>query len=242
MARNRRYEYLLWDVDGTLLDFEYSMRVSLCRCLEKIGVEPTEEMIACYSRINDGWWKRLEKGQVTKSQLLTGRFTDFFEACGIQCDDVAGFIASYQQSLGSVYRYMEDSLEICRKLKDMGYRQYTVTNGVTATQENKLKLSGFARIFNGNFISEQIGTAKPGKKFFEACFAGISEEHEEFDKSRALIIGDSLSSDIRGGENAGIDTCWYRPVAEDTDSDPVRAGLPVPTYEIRSLQEIFEIV
>lgn len=239
-STKRRYDYLLWDVDGTLLDFSYSERESLSRCLKAIGVSATDEMIGIYSGINDGWWKRLEKGEVTKEQLLNGRFADFFAAIGLPGQDVESFRFAYQHGLSSIFKYMEDSLEICRKLKAMGYHQYTVTNGVAAVQETKLKLSGFADVFEGNFISEQIGTPKPQIAFFDGCFHELTQNHKDFCKERVLIIGDSLTSDIMGGRNAGIHTCWYQPGPACTSVET--AEEPISTYRIQSLEEIFEIV
>lgn len=239
-SAKRRYDYLLWDVDDTLLDFSYSERESLSRCLKAIGVTATDEMIGIYSRINDGWWKRLEKGEVTKEQLLNGRFADFFAALGLSGQDVESFRLAYQHGLGNIFKYMEDSLNICKKLKDMGYHQYTVTNGVAAVQERKLKLSGFADVFEGNFISEQLGTPKPQLTFFDACFSQLTQTHKDFCKESVLIIGDSLTSDIQGGRNAGIHTCWYQPGSDCASVENM--GEKISTYRIQSLEEIFDIV
>ncbi len=235
MKPDARFKYLLWDVDGTLLDFEYSMRVSLYKSLKKIGVEATEELIDRYSQINDGWWKRLERGEVTKQQLLPGRFIDLFAEYGIECKDLSAYLADFQNNLGQEYRLMENALEVCASLKEQGYHQFVVTNGVTRTQEDKLKLSGLAELMEELFISEQIGTPKPHKEFFEVCFERISQRYPEFDKTKVIIIGDSLSSDILGGINAGISTCYFNPKNEDTK------GMEV-TYQIRALEEIFGVV
>lgn len=230
-----KYKYLLWDVDGTLLDFPYSQRIAIQKCLEGIGVTATEEMITRYSEINDSWWKRLELGEVTKEQLLPGRFTELFDEFGIQCGDIEAFRRQYQENLGNVYKYLDHSLDICKKLQGE-YYQYVVTNGVTCTQENKLKLAGFTDIMEQLFISEQIGAPKPQKAFFDYCFNRIAERHEDFQKSQVLIIGDSLSSDIKGGINAGIDTCWYNPKGESNTE-----GMNI-TYEIQELNQLLKIL
>lgn len=226
-----RYDVILWDVDGTLLDFDYSQHYAICKCLEEIGVTPSNGITERYAAINDGWWKRLEKGEVTKKQLLTGRFTDLFAEYDIVCDDVEGFRQHYQEYLGSVYRYVDNSPEICKAL--MGKcMQCVVTNGVTATQLNKLKLSGFYNIMEHIFISEQIGVPKPQRAFFDKIF----EMLPDMPKDRMLIVGDSLSSDMRGGNNAGIDTCWYNPKNEINRTE-------VETkYIIRNLKEVLQIV
>ena len=197
-----KFTTLLWDVDGTLLDFLYSQRIAISKCFKTIGREITDEQIRRYSEINDDWWKRLELGQVTKEQLLTGRFTTLFDEYGIAGVDVEAFRQEYQLHLGSVFSFIDDSLTIVKALQTK-VRQYVITNGVTSTQKSKLKLSGLADAMDGLFISEEIGTPKPQKEFFEHCMEHI----EEKDKSKILIVGDSLTSDIKGGCLAGIPTC-----------------------------------
>lgn len=209
-----RYDVILWDLDGTLLDFSYSQHFSLCKCLEEIGVTPTEEMVERYSEINESWWQRLERGEVSKIQLLTGRFQELFAEYGIVCADVNRFREDYEQYLGSVYKYQDNSLEICKSLQGK-CRQFIVTNGITITAVKKLKLSGFTDIMEKVFISEQLGVPKPQKIFFDKVFETIPE----VPKDRILIVGDSLSSDMRGGNNAGIATCWYNPKAAVNTTD-----------------------
>lgn len=243
MKPDARYEYLLWDVDGTLLDFEYSMRVSLSMSLEKIGVAVTEELIDQYSQINDKWWKRLERGEVTREQLLPGRFLELFEACKIQCHDFPAYLADFQRNLSCQYRLMKGAQEVCRTLKEQGIHQFVVTNGVTVTQKNKLRLSKLADSMEEIFVSQEVGAAKPRKEFFDVCFEQIAEKYPAFDKAKALIIGDSLSSDIKGGQNAGIDTCLFKTPKQEIPEKktPETAGI-VPTWEIDSLEEVLELV
>ena len=134
-----RFDAILWDVDGTLLNFLYSQRKAISKCLREIGVEPDEEILQCYSSINDQYWKRFELGEVTREQLVTGRFSSLFEVYGITGVDVIAFRKSYEDTLGVVYAYQENSLEICKKLHGR-IKQYVITNGITAVQTSKLKL------------------------------------------------------------------------------------------------------
>lgn len=226
-----KFTTILWDVDGTLLDFLYSQRIAITKCFKTIGREITEEQIRRYSEINDDWWKRLELGEVTKEQLLTGRFTSLFEEYGIEGVDVESFRQEYQLHLGSVFAFIDDSLTIVKALQTK-VKQYVITNGVTATQKSKLQLSGLAEAMDGFFISEEIGTPKPQKEFFDYCLENI----EEKDTSKILIVGDSLSSDIKGGCLAGIPTCWYRPDGTENTSEYV------PDYEINDLHMIYDIL
>lgn len=232
-----KYHILLWDVDGTLLDFNYSEKMSLKECFKFIGVDMTDEMLQCYHEINISWWKRLELGQTTKKELLLGRFTELFSSLSMENVDVLAFQQHYQQLLGSIYSYVEDSLSLCQRIEEMSLqsgervRQYVVTNGVAKTQRNKLQLSGFDKIMDEFFISEELGAVKPDRLFFDACF----KEIPDFVKEETLIIGDSLSSDMKGGNQAGIATCWYNPNGEVNKGEKT-------DYEIQSLWEILKLL
>lgn len=231
MGNRQTITTLLWDVDGTLLDFDYSMRCSLRKCFHTIGQPITEEMIQCYSRINDGYWKRLERGEITKAELLVGRFRDFFAEYGLTGIDEKAFLKEFQEGLGNNYAFVDDALTLVKSLQGQ-YRQYVVTNGVEATQMNKLKLSGLSEVMDGIFISETIGCAKPHRAFFEHCL----EHLEEKDPQRILIVGDSMTSDILGGIRAGIRTCWYNP-GEKPNTYDYKAD-----YEITVLQQLYEVL
>lgn len=222
---------LLWDVDGTLLDFDYSMRGALRKCFYTVGKPLTEEMIRRYSQINDEYWKRLERGEVTKEELLAGRFRDFFAEYRLEGIDIEAFRKEFQIGLGQIYAYRDDALTLVKSLQGH-YRQYVVTNGVTATQKSKLSLSGLLEVMDDVFISETIGHAKPSKIFFEHCL----DQLEEKDRNRILIVGDSMTSDILGGIQVGIRTCWYNP-QELSCSYTYRAD-----YEISVLQQIYEVL
>lgn len=230
-----RFTTVFWDVDGTLLDFAYSQRHALSECFRSIGREMTEQELSLYTRINDEYWKRFELGEVTKKQLLTGRFLTLFQKLGIEGVDVEDFRTRYQAELGDNFSFLDDSLAICGNLRGK-VRQYVITNGVTSTQRNKLERSGLADMMDGIFISEEIGSPKPDMRFFEYCLAHI----EEKDKSRILIVGDSLTSDIKGGLQAGIPTCWYRTGAGSMD-EILGAGCR-PDYEISDLHRIYDIL
>lgn len=227
----RRFTTLLWDLDGTLLDFLYSQRYAITKCFASLGREITEEQIALYSRVNDSYWKRLELGEVTKEELGIGRFVTFLEKCGIDGVDAAAFRREYEDALGSSFAYIEDSLALCKALQGR-VQQYIITNGFPNVQRRKLVLSGFAEVMDGIFISEEIGAAKPQSAFFDYCLEHITEK----DRTRLLIVGDSLSSDIKGGVLAGIPTCWFREEGTENPT-PYR-----PDYEISHLHMLEEII
>jgi 2-haloacid dehalogenase len=158
-----------------------------------------------------------------------------FEKLGIEGVDIESFNEEYQAALGSVFAFLDDSLNICKALRGK-VRQYAVTNGVTATQQNKLERSGLAEVMDGIFISEQVGSPKPSPVFFDYCL----EHMEEKDRSRILIVGDSLTSDIKGGIQAGIATCWYHRAADGTEAGP--GASCQPDYVIDDLHKVREIV
>lgn len=232
-----RYDVLLWDIDGTLMDFKKAEALSLAKSLRDIGIEPDDPMLADYSAINISYWKRLETGELTKDQVLVGRFEEFLGKYGIDADARA-FFKRYEDYLGHTWFIQDDSLNLCRLLKAKGIRQYVVTNGWVEVQKTKLRESGFDQVMDVSFISDDIGVPKPQKAFFEACFQGIfdTKDPDEEILKRVLIIGDSLTSDMRGGLNAGIDRCWYRKPSEKNGEN-----IPI-NYEIEDLHEIFDIL
>jgi len=230
---------VMWDVDGTLLDFLYAQRIAITDCLQDIDVLVTDEMVSRYSQINDSYWKKLELGEVTKEELHVRRFTDLFDEYGIKSVDVENFRKRYLDILANTYAYEEGAYEICRALKG-NVRQYVITNGVTSVQEKKLRLSGLYDFMDDVFISEQIGTPKPHTAFFDHCLSAI----KDLDRSELLIVGDSLTSDIKGGVLYGIPTCWYRPknFRERDDFSQEIYDRFTPDYEISHLEELNDIL
>lgn len=222
---------ILWDVDGTLLNFKESEKVALSQCLEAVGIIPTDDIVSAYSQINKKYWECLEQGKLTRDEVLLGRFIEFFNLIG-KTVDTKKFEKSYQIALANVFFYCDNSLELCKRLKKKGFRQYIVTNGVAFTQNKKLKDSEFDKVADGIFISDEIGCPKPGIEFFRKVF----EKIPDFRREETLIVGDSLTSDIRGGNNAGILTCWYNPYGEAL-SENVKVD-----YQIKNLWDIGKIL
>ena len=223
---------ILWDVDGTLLDFRAAEKAAVQALFREFSLgECTDEMVRRYSQINEVFWQRLERNELTKPQILVGRFEQFFSEIGISAALAPAFNDRYQLALGDTIVFRDDSISIVRSLQGK-VKQYAVTNGTVTAQNKELTASGLKDLLDGAFLSEGVGAEKPNMAFFDAVFNAIRPT----DLSKVLIIGDSLTSDIRGGNNAGIRTCWYNP-----DHLPARPGFRID-YTISDLREVLDIL
>jgi len=235
---------ILWDIDGTLLNFHEAEKAAIRKCFEIYNLGAcTDEMLKDYSIINRGYWERLERGEVTKIEVLEGRFRDFFAKYGLDVSLAPEVNAQYQVRLGDTIVFYANGFETVTALKGR-IPQYAVTNGTKVAQDRKLKNSNLINMLDGVFISEVVGIEKPGVGFFDRIFdvIGVGSDDEVFQgtkrykKSEVLIIGDSLTSDIQGGNNADILTCWFNP-----DKKKVETDLRID-YEIDNLKQVLDIV
>jgi len=223
---------ILWDIDGTLLDFHAAEHQAMKTLFEKFHLgECTDEMITRYSKINRSYWERLERGEITKPQVLVGRFEDFFASEGLDTSIALEFNKAYQLSLGDTIVFCDDSYNIVKSLKGK-VKQYAVSNGTVVAQTKKLRLSGLGELFDGVYLSEDLGVEKPNVEFFNQVFDNIGP----INKDEVIIVGDSLTSDICGGNNAGILTCWYNP------SKMLCNATYKIDYEIADIHEIYAIL
>ena len=165
---------ILWDIDGTLLNFEMSEKYAIRKCFSifELG-ECTDEMLAQYSQINRKYWEGLERGELTKQEVLVGRFKEFFDEQGLPTEKAEAFNSEYQIRLGDKAFYNDEGGQIVEQLKKKGIKQYAVTNGTLTAQERKLKLSGLDQLLDGVFISDVIGVEKPNIGFFDAVWKEI---------------------------------------------------------------------
>lgn len=227
---------VLWDVDGTLLDFLAAEKAAIQSLFEEYHLgECTDEKIARYSKINRTYWERLERGELTKPEILVRRFRDFFAGEGIDPGLAEEFNEKYQVRLGDTIVYCDDSLNIVKSLQDR-VKQYVVSNGTVVAQTKKLRLSGIGEFMDGVFLSEDLKAEKPSQEFFTRVFHAIGPVRKE----EVLIVGDSLTSDIRGGNHAGIRTCWYHPEGRD-DTMIQEAGVQVDEV-ITDLHQVYGIL
>ena len=220
------FEILLIDLDDTILDFKKQEYVAIRKTLSNAGLEPTEAVCARYSQINDWHWKQLEKGLITRDEVLHGRFRVLFEEMGIQTDPRQTALA-YMENLGDGHYFLPGAEEAIRSLGQK-YRVFLASNGTSSVQNRRIQSAGLAKLVEGIFISQDIGINKPGKGYFDYCFANIPD----FDIRKVLMVGDSLSSDILGGQNAGIPTCWVAPKEKTCTLEKQ------PDYRIESIKEL----
>ena len=224
-----KYKFLLFDLDHTLLDFDAAEDIALTQLLEEEGVEDIQNYKDYYVPMNKALWKDLEQKKITKDALINTRFEKLFAHFGIEKD--GSYLAErYQFFLskqGQTYLGVEDLL---KNLIKQDYELYAATNGITGIQTGRLAQSGLAPYFNQVFISEQLQTQKPDALFYEK----IGQQIEGFSKEKTLMIGDSLTADIQGGNNAGIDTIWYNPHHLENYTQAQ------PTYEIHSYQDLLD--
>lgn len=201
-----KYTTLFLDLDNTLLDFNMAERVAVRKVLKSYSLPHDDVAVQKYSDINRDYWERFERGEIPKSAIFEGRFKTFLEFYGLTAD-TASISKDYCKNLSEGYFKVEGADDILTYLKAKGYYLCATTNGLSLTQFKRIENSGLNKYFDKVFVSEDAGHQKPEKEYFDYVIANIPEK----DKAKMLIVGDSQSSDILGGINSGIDTCWFNP-------------------------------
>ena len=218
-------EFLFLDLDDTILDFHKAERIALSRTIRDFGVEPTEEVLTLYHGINKWHWEQLELGTLTRDEVLVNRFGVLFEKLGREVDAQA-CARAYEQNLSIGHYFLPGAEEAVDALSKK-YRLFLASNGTASVQKGRMTSANLYRFFETVFVSQEIGYNKPSVDYFNACFATIAD----FDKEKAIMVGDSLSSDIKGGINAGIRTVWVNP-------NHKACGDIRPDYEIEALSQL----
>ena len=206
-------KYILWDIDNTLLNFDLAEEASMINGFEKFGIKVTDEnALPSYKKINDKYWKRLENGEIDRDEVLLGRFREFFTKYNIDYDDnlVENFNLNFQKELGRQVFFHDHAKEVLNELKN-NYKQYAVTNGSKIAQTGKITNSGLDK-----------------KAFFDKIFEKIGSTN----KKEYILIGDSLTSDIRGANNAAIKNIWFNP---NTNINETKIKVD---FDIKDLSEV----
>ena len=233
--RMKQYRYLLFDVDNTLLDFDKAEHEAMADSLRDHGFFADEAIIARYTHINRAHWEMLERGEMDRATLLWHRFKVLGEECGLSPLDPVAFARSYVEHLSHKSFLMDGALEVCEKLAEQ-YTLVAITNGNAGVQHGRFDPSPLFPLFKATFISEDVGYNKPSQEYFDAVLTALPD----LDPARALVIGDSLSSDMAGGVRWGCDTCWLCP-DEFRRSDAKKRGIEL-THTIAHLRELLDIL
>jgi 2-haloacid dehalogenase len=220
------FEILFLDLDDTILDFHKAERIAISKTIREFGLEPSPEVLSRYHLINKWHWEQLELGKLTRAEVLENRFGVLFEEFGIQADKTA-CARAYEHNLSQGHWFMPGAEEAVEALSKK-YRLFLASNGTASVQKGRMTSANLYRFFEKVFVSQELGHNKPSLEFFQAAFAQIPD----FDPAKALMVGDSLTSDILGGIRAGIRTCWVNP-----NHAPAREDIPAD-YEIESLTQL----
>ena len=224
-------EFLFLDLDDTILDFHKAEHIAVRKAISEAGVEATDEVCARYSQINLMHWQMLERGEITREQVLVNRFGVLFEEMGHKVDPVS-VARNYERLLGIGHYFLPGAEDTVKKVLFGNYRMFLASNGTASVQHSRLTSADLYPYFEQVFVSQEIGFNKPSREYFDGCFARIPG----FDPEKALMVGDSLTSDILGGINAGLRTCWVNPKGKPNGTDIH------PDFEIRSITELPELL
>lgn len=218
-------EYLFLDLDDTILDFQKAERIALSKTLETFGLEPEEEILHRYHLVNKAHWEMLERRELTRPEVLVNRFAVLFREFDLEVDAPA-CAKVYEKNLSVGHYFLPGALEAVQALHGR-YRLFLASNGTASVQHSRLASADLYRYFEQVFISQEIGFDKPAPGFFAACRDRIPG----FAPQRAVMVGDSLTSDILGGRNGGMTTVWVNPGHKDCGS--IR-----PDYQIEHLAQL----
>ena len=226
-----KYYCVLFDADNTLLNFDAAENKALAETLVNYGIEPDAETVQTYREINSDLWKQLEKGQIRREKLMSERFTRFLKAINA-AGNGAEMNRFYLEQLSTHPDLMSPTvLDVMKELSEVATLAI-VTNGFDKVQSRRVQESGLLNYLEDVFVSEKLDSEKPNRKIFDAALRALGVENRE----HVLMVGDSLSSDIQGGVNAGLDTCWFNP------NHAENPGKVCPTYEIATLEELYPLV
>ena len=223
-------EFLFLDLDDTILDFHKAEHIALSKTFRSFGLDPSQEVLDRYTDINRAHWQRLERKELTREQVVVGRFAALFQEKGIHTDPER--VARKYEDFLSQGHYFLPGAEDALKSLSQKYKLYLASNGTAKVQAGRLESSGIGKYFQEIFVSEKIGANKPDKVYFDRC----CERIPGYDPDKAMIVGDSLTSDILGGQNVGIATCWVNLHGKACNLEKA------PDYEIGSISQLEELL
>lgn len=221
------YEWILFDADHTLFDFDRSAKQSLQATLQEFGHPHKNGTFEIYDKINKSYWRAFERGNLTREELKYKRFQHFFAEIGVE-DDPVRFHDAYLSKLPQFPYFLNHAMAILRRVKSSAYHMGVITNGLKEVQRPRLVSAQILDYFDIVVISGEIGHAKPSTAYFQYAYDAMDRPVRE----KVLVVGDSLHSDIKGGNDFGFQTCWYNPNGAIPNED-VR-----PDFQIQSLKAL----
>lgn len=226
----KKYKTILFDIDDTLIDFDIDQKTAFKEAVKKIGYVCTDKMYEDYNKINLSMWEELNLGKMTLNEVFVNRFSVFFKKYGIKYDELEfnKILTDMFQKTGTLIKGVKETLD---KLVN-NYELAVISNGPKDQQYHRLKNADISKYFSKFFISEEIGYNKPDKRFFDIVFKNIDNK----EKSKILIVGDSITSDIIGGKQVGVDTCLYN-IRNKENKTNIK-----PEYEIENFEELLQIL
>ena len=227
-----QYKYLFFDMDNTLFDFDADEDQALERLFNAQDIDLTSDIKATDQTFNQGLWRQYEQGELTREILLNTRFAAFFKKQFNKVVDGQQLSSQYLDNLALGHDLMPQSEELLLGLQAQHAKLYITTNGVARTQYQRLQDSGLAHYFDAIFVSEELGYQKPDPAYFQTVFQKL----ETVTMTQSLIVGDSLTSDVQGGQNVGVATAWYNPTGQINHDQALQ-----PTHEIKQLAELLTL-
>jgi 2-haloacid dehalogenase len=225
------YRWLLFDADNTLLDFNKSSAGAFRELIEWVGITWTPQVYQTYLTINDECWRLLELGRLTADEVKQMRFERLLKYLN-RTGDPKALNTYYLDRLAEQKDLVPDALSVLNHFSNQGFTLAIITNGLQEVQYRRLRATGIDHFFESIIISDEIGIAKPHVDFFHHTLSSLKHPPED----QVLVIGDNPHSDILGGHNAGLDTCWYNPKQKE---NPLAKP---PTFEIQTLTELIPLV
>lgn len=226
-----KYQWILFDADDTIFDFTKSAKVSLVRTLNFFKIPAEQAYIELYKKLNHETWLAFERKEITAVELRRIRFQRFLDAIG-EFRDPMEMNGHYLNELSQTDILIEGARKLVEELREKGLQLALITNGLKEVQRPRIAKAGMGHHFDVIVVSDEIGVAKPHPGFFEHAFGKMGQPQKE----KVLVVGDSLSSDIQGGNKFGLDTCWFNPVGASNISGHT------PKFEITKLESLWDII
>ena len=226
-----KYKVILFDADETLFDFNRSEKEAIKNAMIELGFNYDENYhYPIYREINKNIWSEFEKGLITQEELKIERFRRLMDKLNIDFNEKE-LALSYIKYLSNSSFLLDGAIELIEDLSSK-YILAIITNGLTSVQEKRIRKSIIAKYFKDIVISEEVGISKPNPSIFELTINNLGN----FNKDEILMIGDSLTSDIQGGINFNIDTCWFNPHNIENKTNLT------PTYEISNFNDLRKLL